>query len=168
MAGVAGIILGQTVLSPKYEVLYSGGMTVAHCIGAEGGQTCVFAYEFSLGNTGEREQESVRVEWPLDMRRWEAGTQVADIIASARKTPEPQIRPEFESGKTVYSINALMPNTMVEFKIRCLACTPAELQAMQQARASVAARGAVSEADPRVSAISHGVMNLLRVFGLFR
>lgn len=28
LAGVAGIVLSQTVLSPKYEVLYSGGVTV--------------------------------------------------------------------------------------------------------------------------------------------
>ena len=168
MAGVAGIILGQTVLSPTYEVLYSGGMTVAHCLSVEGEQACVFVYEFSVGNTGKKQQESLRIEWPLDMQRWDVGTQVADIVASARKTPEAQIRPTFATGKTVYAISALMPNTMVQFKVRCMACTPLELQAMQQARVSVKARGAVSEADPRVSAISHGIMNLLRIFGLFR
>ena len=168
LAGVAGIVMSQTVLWPKYEVLYSGGVTAVHCANVEGRQGCTFIYEFSVGNTGRNEQESVRIEWPLDMQRWYVGTQIADIVASARKTPEPQIRPAFESGKTVYAINRLMPNTVVEFKVRCIVCTPAQLHAMQQAHVTVEARGVVSEADPRVSALRHGVMNLLRLVGLFR
>jgi len=52
--------------------------------------------------------------------------------------------------------------------VRCLACTPAQLHAMRQARVTVEARGALSEADPRVSALRHGAMNLLRVVGLLR
>ena len=168
LAGVAGIVLSQTLLSPKYEVLYSGGVNVAHCTAIEGRRVCTFIYEFSVGNTGKMEQESLRIEWPLNMQRWYVGTQVADIIASARKTPEPQIRAAFESGRTVYTINRLMPNTVVEFKVRCMVCTPGQLHAMQQARVTVEARGAVSEADPRVSALRHGAINLLRVVGLFR
>lgn len=168
LAGVAGIVLNQTVLSPKYEVLYSGGVTAVHCANGEGRETCTFIYEFSVGNTGKNEQESLRIEWPLDMQRWYVGTQVADIVATTRKTPEPRIRPGFEAGKTVYTIDGLMPNTVVEFKVRCMACTPAQLHTMQQAQVIVEARGAVSEADPRVSALSHGFMNLLRVVGLFR
>ncbi|MBE0619047.1 MAG: hypothetical protein IH605_00480 [Burkholderiales bacterium] len=167
MAGLAGIILGETLLSPEHEVLYSGSMAVAHCISIGDRQACTFNYDFSIGNTGKQEQESLRIVWPLDMQDWGVGTHVSDIIASARKTQEPRIRREFESGKTIYAISALMPNTMVLFQVRCLMCTPAELHAMQQARVTVEARGAVSEADPRVSALSHGAMNLLRVFGLF-
>lgn len=168
LVGLTGIVLSQTLLWPKYEVLYSGAVSAVHCASVEGRQACSFVYEFSVGNTGKHEQESVRIEWPLDMQSWYVGTQVADIIASARATPQPRIRAEFVSGKTVYSIDGLMPNTVVEFKARCMACTPGQLHAMQQARVSIEARGAVSEADPRVSALRHGAMNLLRVVGLFR
>jgi len=167
LAGVAGIVLSQTVLWPKYEVLYSGGVTAVHCANVEGRQACTFVYEFSVGKTGRNEQESLRIEWPLDMQRWYVGTQAADIVASARKTQEPRILPSFESGRTVYEIDGLVPNTLVEFKVRCMTCTPADLHAMQQAKVKVQARGAVAEADPRVSALRHAIMNLLRVVGLF-
>lgn len=167
LAGLAGIVLGQTVLSPTYEVLYSGGVIAQHCLIIEGGEQCTFVYAFSVGNTGKKEQASVRIEWPLDMQRWQVGTQVADIVASAKPTPEPQISSSYDAGNTVYTIDGLMPNTLVEFKLRCMACTPADLHAMRQARVGVQARGAVSEADPRVSALRHGIINLLRVVGLF-
>lgn len=167
LAGVAGIVLGETLLSPKYEVLYSGGVIAQHCLIIEGVEQCTFVYAFSVGNTGKKEQESVRVEWPLDMQRWQVGTQAADIVASAKPTPEPRIRPSFDTGKTVYTIEGLMPNTLVEFKLRCMACTPAQLHAMQQAHVTVKARGAVSDTEPRISALRHGIINLLRVVGLF-
>lgn len=167
LAGVAGIVLGETLLSPKHEVLYSGGVTAAHCLTAEGREICIFVYEFSLGNTGKNEQQSVRVEWPLDMQRWQVGTQAADIVATAKPTPEPQVSSTYDAASTVYTIEGLMPNTVVEFKVRCMACTPADLHAMQQAKVKVQARGAVSEADPRVSAMRHAIINLLRVVGLF-
>lgn len=167
LAGVAGIVLSQTLLSPKYEVLYSGGVNVAHCTDIEDRRVCTFIYEFSVGNTGKMEQESLRIEWPLNLQHWGVGTQVADIVASAKATPQPKIRPAFESGKTIYTIDGLMPNTMVRFNARCLACTPGQLQAMRQSRPVIEARGTVSEGDPRVSALQRGAMNVLRVVGLF-
>ena len=167
LVGMACIFLSQTLLSPTYEVLYSGGMSTAHCADVEGRQTCAFVYDLSVGNTGKQAQESVRIAWPLDMQHWDVVTQVADIVASAKKTSQPRIRPAFESGKTVYAIDGLMPNTLVRFSVSCLACTAGQLQAMRQARARVHARGEVSEADPRVSALLHGAINLLRLVGLF-
>lgn len=165
--GVAGIVLGHVLLSPDYEVLYSGGMNVAHCREIQGQQMCAFVYEFSIGNPGKYAQDDLRVEWPLDLRPWVSGTRVADIIASAKKTHQPRIHMSYAAGATVYAIEELMPNTMVDFEWRCLACTPAQLQAMQQARAKIVARGTVSEGDPRLSALRRGLTNALRIFGLF-
>lgn len=168
LVSVAGIVLSQTLLAPTYEVLYSGSMTVAHCFNVKGRETCVFTYALSVGNTGKQPQDTVRVVWPLDMQSWDVGAQVADIVASANRTPEARIRRTSESDRTVYEIDRLMPNTLVEFRVRCLQCAPSDFEAMRQARVSVEARGVVSEADPRVSALRHGAMNLLRVVGLFR
>lgn len=167
VAGVVGIVLSETLLRPAYEILYSGGVSAVHCAKVQEQQACTFIYEFSIGNTGKKAQESLRIEWPLDMQHWDLGTQVADIVASAQKTVQPRIRPAFESSKTIYTIEALVPNTLVAIRARCMACTPAQLQAMQQARVTVEARGAVYEGNPRVSALAHGVMNLLRLVGLF-
>ena len=165
--GIAGIVLGQTLLAPEYELLYSGGEAVAHCFQREERQICSLAYELTLGNTGKKAHDSVRVSWPLDLQNWDVATQVSDIIASAERTPQPQIRPAFESNKTVYTISALMPNTLVRFWVRCLMCTPEQARALRHARASIEARGVVTEADPRLSALLHGAMNVLRLVGLF-
>lgn len=167
LVGVVGIILSQTLLSPSYEVLHSGGVSVAYCADMDDERTCTFHYEFSIGNTGKLEQESLRIEWPLDLQHLGVGTQVADIVGSARNTVQPQILPAFESGKTVYTINGLMPNTMVRFDANCLACTPGQLQAMRQTRPVIVARGTVLEGDPRVSALQRGAINALRLVGLF-
>ena len=167
LAGAAGIVLSQTVFSPDYAVLYSGGVDVAHCATFDGRQQCAFIYRFSIGNTGKLEQETLRVEWPIDLRHLGVETWVADIVASAEKTAQPKILPAFESDKTVYAIDGLMPNTMVGFNASCLACTPEQLQAMQQAQPLILARGAVERGDPRVSALRRGAMNALRVVGLF-
>lgn len=167
LAGAAGIFLSETLLSPTYEILYSGGMSAVHCGISTGEQACTFIYDFSIGNTGKEVQETVRVTWPVDMRHWGTATQVADIVGSARKTQQPQIQPAFDSDKTVYTISGLMPNTMVSFKASCYACAPAQLQAMRQAGAKVEARGTTSEGDPRVSALMRGFTNMLRVVGLF-
>jgi len=167
LAGAAGIVVSETLLSPTYEVLYSGGVSAAYCDNATGERACTFIYDLSVGNTGKEVQETVRITWPVDMRHWGPGTQVADIVGSARQTQQPQIQPAFDSGKTVYTISGLMPNTMVSFRASCYACTPAQLQAMRQAGATVEARGKISESDPRVSALMRGLTNMLRIVGLF-
>jgi len=167
LIGIVGIILIQTLLSPSYEVVHSGNVSVAYCADIDDQRTCSFHYEFYIGNSGKMEQESLRVEWPLDLRHWGIETQVSDIVGSARKTVQPQIQPAFESGKTVYTINGLMPNTMVRFDANCLACTPGQLQAMRQTQPAIAARGTILNGDPRVSALRRGAINALRLVGLF-
>jgi hypothetical protein len=167
LAGMAGIVVNETLLSPQYEVLYSSGVSAVLCNTINGKQACTFIYAASVGNTGRQAQEKVRIAWPIDMRAWRLGTEVADIIGSARKTQQPQIQSTYDSAQTVYAIGGLMPNTVVSFEASCYACTPAQLRAMQQVRPVVQARGKVSEADPRVSALTRGVMNALKLVGLF-
>lgn len=167
LAGVLGIVLNQTVFSPAYEVLYRGGIYAARCTDVDERSVCAFAYDLTVGNTGRREQDSVRIVLPLIPQNVGVDTRVADIVGSAAPTPQPQILHEPDSGNTIYTIIGLMPNTLVNFSLRCLTCTPAQLHAMQQAQVRIEARGAVSEADPRLSALRRGAMNLLRVVGLF-
>lgn len=167
LLGLAGIVLSQTVFAPKHEVFYSSGVSAAHCAEVEGRRECSFFYQFSLGNTGKLEQDALRIEWPLDLRAWSPETQVSDIVGSAKKTPRPQILPAFEADRTVYTVTGLMPNTMIRLNASCLACTPEQLQAMRQTQPHIAARGAVHEGEPRVSALRRGAVNVLRLLGLF-
>jgi hypothetical protein len=167
LIGIAGIVLGETLLRPTYEVLYSGAVSAAYCPELEERQTCAFVYDFTVANVGKETQDSLRIEWPLDMQRWDTGTQVSDIVASARATQQPQIQPVYEHGKTVYTISGLTPNTMVMIRASCLRCTPEQLQAMRETRPVIAARGTVSEGNPRASTLMRGFMNVLRLVGLF-
>lgn len=167
LVGFAGLVLSETLLSPKYELLYSSGIGVAHCIDKEQQRSCSFSYEFSVGNTGKLGQDGLRIEWPLNLQRWGLQAQVADIVGSAKRTPQPQILGEFQADRTVYTINGLMPNTMVSIRGFCLACTPAQLQAMRHTQPQIASQGSVREGDPRLSALQRGAMNVLRLVGLF-
>jgi hypothetical protein len=167
LIGAAGIMLSETLFSPQYEVRYSSGVSTALCENFKGKRVCTFIYALSVGNTGKEAQESVRITWPMDMREWELKTKVADIIGSARKTQRPRIEPTYDAGTTVYTISGLMPNTLVDFEANCFFCTPAQLQIVRQARPEVEARGGVSEGDPRASALMRGLMNALRLVGLF-
>jgi hypothetical protein len=167
LAAAAGIFLGQALFAPNHELLYRGAVSAAHCVNIEERDACSFVYELSVGNTGKQAQERVRVAWPLDMQRWHLETRIADIVGSARPTQQPQVRPEFGPDKTGYTIDGLMPNTLVQLRMSCSVCTRAQLQAMRTALPAIEARGAVSEGDPRVSTLWRGFTNLLRVFGLF-
>lgn len=167
LIGIAGIVLGETLLRPSYEVLYSGALSAAYCPKLEERQTCTFVYDLSVANVGKKAQDKLRIEWPLDMQHWGTGTNVSDVIASARETQQPQIRPVYADGKTVYTISGLMPNTMVMIRASCLRCTPEQLQTMREKQPVIAARGTVSEGNPRFSTLMRGFMNVLRLVGLF-
>jgi hypothetical protein len=167
LIAVAGLVLSETLLAPKYELAYRGGVDAAHCTAIGRSETCSFGYGLAIGNNGKGRQERVRILWPLDLSGCHVEWQVSDIVAQVRPTPQPQILTALEAGRTVHTIEALMPDTMVEFELGCGARTRDELRAMSRKAPKVEARGAVSEADPRASAFWHAVTNLLRVFGLF-
>lgn len=166
-AGLGGIVLGETLLRPAHEVLYSGSLSMAHCATAAGQPACAFKYRFSVGNTGKETQDSVRIELPAQLPRATVGTRVSDIVASARKTPEAQVRQESATGSTVFLISALAPNTVVDIDLFCALCDRADVDAFRGIRAKVEARGSVTEADPRVTTFRNGIVKFLRVLGLF-
>ncbi len=167
LIAVAGLVLSETLLAPKYELAYRGGVDAAHCTAIGRSETCSFGYGLSIGNDGKERQQTVRILWPLDLSACHVQWQVSDIVAQVRPTPQPQVLTTLEAGKTVHTIRALMPDTMIEFELGCGARTREELRTMQHTHPKVVARGVVSEADPRASAFWHAITNLLRVFGLF-
>ena len=62
----------------------------------------------------------------------------------------------------------LAPNAMVLIEFACGPCERADLDVFYAYRAKVTAQGNVTNADPRVSTLRRGAINLLRVVGLFR
>lgn len=167
LIAAASIFLGETLLAPTYEILHSGGVSAVFCGKSQQEDTCNFVYEMEVGNTGKKTQERIRIEWPLNMQHWGMWTDVGDIIATARKTPRPQIQPAYESGRTVYTINGLAPNTVVSIRAQCYGCARAQLQLIRQTPLIIEARGTITEADPKISALLHALLNVFRVVGLF-
>ena len=167
-SGLGGIVLGETLLRPAHQVLYSGSLSVANCAPVAGRPQCTFQYRLSVGNTGKEKQDLVRIELPAAPPRATLGTKVSDIIASARKTPQAQVRRESATGSNAFIVSGLEPNTVVDIELFCALCEPADLDGMRAIRATVEARGSVTESDPRVSTFKNGIVNFLRVFGLFR
>ncbi len=166
-AGLGGIVLGETLLRPAHEVLYSGTLPVAYCAQIAGKPVCIFKYRFSVGNTGRETQDSVRIELPARLPQATITTTVSDIVASARKTPQAQVREESATGSTVFIVSELAPNTVVDIDLMCATCQRADLDAFRRLRAKVEARGSVAEADPRVATFRNGIIKFLRVLGLF-
>ncbi len=167
-AGLAGIVIGESLQRPAHEVRYSGRLSMAHCAPTPGPLSCTFKYRFSVGNTGNQGQASVRIEWPADPPRAMVDTKISDIVASARKTSQPRVQQQSEMGNTVFVISELEPNTVVDIDLFCALCERADLDAFRGIRAKVEARGRVTEADPRVSTFENSVINFLRVLGFFR
>lgn len=167
-AGLGGIVLEETLLRPAYEVLYSGGLSVAHCASVAGRPACTLNYRLSVGNTGKERQDSVRIELPAELPRATVRTKVSDIVASARKTPQAQVQLEPATGSTVFVIRDLEPNTVVDIDLSCALCERADVDAFRAIHAKVEARGSVTEADPRVSTLKNGVTNFARTVGLIR
>lgn len=166
-AGLGGIVLGETLLRPAHEVLYSGNLSMAHCSTATGQPTCALKYRFSVGNTGTEVQDSVRIELPAELPRATLDTKISDIVASARKTPQALVRQEAATGSTVFLISDLAPNTVVDIDLFCALCERADVDAFRGIRARVEAKGNVTEADPRVATFRNGIVKFLRVLGLF-
>ena len=167
-AGLGGIVLGESLQRPAHEVRYSGTLSMAHCAPVAGRLACTFKYSLSVANTGRQTQASVRIELPAHLPRATVGTKISDIVASARKTPQPHVHQKSEIDSTGFIISELEPNTVVDIDLFCALCDRADLDAFRGIRVKVEARGSVTEADPRVSTFKNGVVNFLRVLGLFR
>jgi hypothetical protein len=167
-AGLGGIVLSETLLRPTHEVLYAGAVSMQQCFASAGREVCAFQYRLSVGNTGRERQDRVRIEWAASLPRAAVGTRVSDLIASAKGTAMPIVQHEAGERMTAFTISDLAPNTVVDIDLTCTACERADVGAFGNSRPRIEARGSVSEADPRVSTLKKGAMNLLRVLGLFR
>lgn len=168
VAGLGGLVLGETLLRPTHEVLYSGAVSMQQCVTTAAREVCVIQYRFSVGNTGKEKQDRVRVEWAAALPRASVGTRVSDIIASAKATSMPDVKQESGERMTAFTISDLAPNTVVDIDWVCSTCERADLGVFRDLRPRIEARGSVSESDPRVSTLKKGGLNLLRVLGLFR
>lgn len=165
-----GVALGGTALTlaatflPHREVRHALSLNVFECQNIEhSGRVCTAWGRLSVGNTGNVEQNEVRVYFPGEAAEWRIGTRVFDIRASAVKRPSPAISARHEAGAIVYKIRPLPENTVVDFECQCMRCPEEAVRALAPDRIRIDAAGRVAEGDPRVATLLRGLMNLLRV-----
>lgn len=158
-AGIA-LALAATVL-PKREVHYALGVNVFHCQIRADASLCTAWASLSVGNTGNVDQDLVRVHLPAGAADWRFSARVFDIRASVAPRPIPKIRHRPEGPVIVYEITPLPENTVVDFDGQCLQCPEETIRAMAPDRIRVEATGRVAEGDPRVTTILRGLMNVL-------
>lgn len=150
--GVAGLLI------PAREVVYSSELTEFGCFDAPAGRGCTAWLRLSVGNTGNVEQDVVRVHLPEAASRWLIGTRVFDIRASAERRPDPVILLRRTPQAIVYEIRPLPRNTVVDFLLQCPFCAPEDARALRASAIRVEADAPVREGDPRV-------LTLLRTLG---
>ncbi|MBW8905135.1 MAG: hypothetical protein JF611_05620 [Betaproteobacteria bacterium] len=144
LAGLAWLMLSESVLRPRYEVLYHLSPIVSQCIG----ERCVALYRLLVANSGREAQERVDVRWPAQFAGWQIDWSSSDL----------------QGG---HEIRNLAPNTLVELSVRCLDCTRGELEAARQASVRIEARGKIMEREPRVTMLGRASTNIARVVGIF-
>jgi hypothetical protein len=152
-------MLSESVLRPRYEVLYHLSPIVSQCIG----ERCVALYRLLVANSGRDVQERVEVRWPAPFAGWQIDWSSSDLVASTA----PRADPDVAISKGGHEIRNLAPNTLVELSVRCLDCSRRELEAARQASVRIEAQGKIMEREPRVTMLGRAATNAARVVGIF-
>lgn len=165
-AGLGWLLLSETALRPRHEILYRLSPVFSQCSAAGGKDSCVADYRLSLANSGRAPQERVAVRWPAQFAGWSVDWVASDLIASAKQRPAPKVILSNE-GEFAQEIRDLAPNTLLELTLHCAECTRGQLEAARQAVVRIEARGEVIEREPRATMLGRAALNAARVFGIF-
>jgi hypothetical protein len=156
-------MLSESVLRPRYEILYHLSPIVSQCIGTAPRERCVALYRLLVANSGREAQERVEVHWPAQFAGWQIDWTSSDLVASTASRADPEIA----VSKGGHEIRHLAPNTLVELSVRCLDCTRGELEAARQASVRIEAQGKIMEREPRLTMLGRAATNAARVVGIF-
>jgi len=165
-AGLGWLVLSETALRSREEVLYHLSPTLSQCVSASGKEHCVAEYRLALANSGLARQDLVEVRWPADFAAWQVGWSTTDLVGSTRARAEPDVRTR-KDGALAHEVRNLDPNTLLELTLRCEDCTRAQLEAARHAEVQVLASGKVLEREPRTTMLGRAAANAGRLLGIF-
>ena len=104
-------------------------------------------------------QALVQIRWAQPLATWQIDWKSGDLVGSAIVRAQPRI----EKRSDRLEIRDLEPNTLVEFAVRCLDCTPGDLEAARKAAVQVEARGRVLDSEPRTTLFGRALLNAARL-----
>jgi hypothetical protein len=166
LAGLAWLMLSESALRPRHEILYRLAPVFSQCSGTTAKESCVAEYRLSLANSGLAPQERVEVRWPAQFAGWSVDWTSSDLVASAGRRADPEVNMS-KDGDFTHEIRNLAPNTLVELTLRCAECSRAQVEGTRQAAVRVEARGKVIERDPRATMLGRAALNAARLLGIF-
>jgi len=166
LAGLAWIMLSESLLRSKQEVLYRLEPGFAQCFKKGAGEMCAAQYRLAIANSGVERQDLVQVRWPAAFAGWEYDWSAGDLVGSARVRANPAVRAA-AGGELRHEIVAFEPNTLLEFKVRCVACSREQVEAARTAAVRIEARGKVIETEPRTTIFGRAMVNAARLAGAF-
>ena len=125
-------------------------------------ERCTSPFEIVLGNTGSNTQALVSIRIspvPAELRM---GQSVQDIVASARRSENPEISQYSMDNSRLFTIRNLAPNKLVAIELVSRGIESHQL--LQQLQVEVEATGSVLESNPRLTVLSRLARNLLGLF----
>ena len=150
----AATALGVAVLAaawsmiPDREVVYSQQVTTIGCRAPEKAPCFLWA-RLSIGNTGNVDQEVVRVRLPGAAQAWRVDTRSSDIWASLVARAEPRVIRLARDDAAIYEIRPLSRNKVVDFNAYCVPCAAEAAHRSEALQIAVESEGRLSEGDPR-------------------
>ena len=153
-------------MRPRHEILYHLSPVVSQCVGPAASDNCVALYRLSLANSGRDAHDLVQVRWPPQFSGWQVDWATSDLVASAERRAEPEIAMR-QGGDFGHDIRNIAPNTLVEFSVRCVDCTRAQLEAARQTTVQIEAPGKIMEREPRTTMLGRAAINAARVANIF-
>jgi hypothetical protein len=161
-AGLAWIMLSESLLRSRQELLYRLEPAFAQCFKKGTGEVCAVQYRLALANSGVEPQELVQVRWPAAFAGWEYDWSASDLIGSAKVRANPLVRAA-PAGELRHEVRGFEPNTLLEFKVRCVACNRDQVEAARKAAVRIEARGRILETEPRTNAFGRALTNAARI-----
>jgi hypothetical protein len=125
-------------------------------------ERCTSPFKIVLGNTGSNTQPLVSIRIspvPAELRM---GQSVQDIVASARRSENPEISQHSIDNTRLFTIRNLAPNKLVAIDLVSRGIE--SHQQLQQLQVEVEATGSVIESNPRLTVLSRFARNLLGLF----
>ena len=159
-------MLSESALRPRHELLYHLSPVLSQCLPKDASERCVALFRLSVANSGRDAPDLVTVRWPGEFAGWQIDWTSSDLVASAKQRAEPEIAMT-KGADFAHEIRNLAPNTLVEFSVRCLACTRSDLEAARHASVRIDAPGNIMDREPRTTMLGRAAINAARVVNIF-
>lgn len=151
---------------PDRQIVVSQQLTTIGCKAPERGHCFLWA-RVSIGNTGNVDEDVVKVRLPGAGEAWRVDMRASDIWASLVERAEPKVARVSRDDQVIYEIRPLPRNKVVDLNAYCVPCAAEAAHGGEAQRVAVESEARVSEGDPRALTLLSALGRLLSVLAPF-